>query len=158
MSHEPIPQEGNDPFVPLTDNNNALSWAKVLPLMGLVALLLFIALTVVRFTGYLQNEQQVDWRIEHKVPFKDSDENKFIMSKEEAEQKAIKEKEAEEAKPEEHNATEVKDQEAAPETNAAEGEKAQPKEEGKGSVKPATPTENPAAKPSGTKETKGEHK
>ncbi len=157
MSHEPLPQEGNDPFVPLTDNNNVLSWGKVIPLMALVAIIVFCLLTVVKFTGYLQNEQQVDWRIEHKVTSKDSDENKYIMTKEDKERMEKMKMEAEEGTHESSNATEVKESEHATET-PAEADKANAKEEGKGSVKPTTPTENPSAKPSGQKENKPEHK
>jgi hypothetical protein len=75
MSHHEMPNDSDEKFVPLSDNNSNLSWGRIIPMLFGVAALLVLALGIVKWVGYLQNEEQVEWRMKHQRPFRDSHQN-----------------------------------------------------------------------------------
>jgi hypothetical protein len=75
MSHQPSNHNNDDKFVPGSDNNANLNWIKIVPMMLGLAAIIVACLGIVKWVGYLQNEQQVEWRIQHERPFRDSHQN-----------------------------------------------------------------------------------
>lgn len=112
-------------FMPLKDNNHNLSLGKIWPLMLLIAVLIFGLVPGIKYAGgFVQNEQQEEWKVKHERGFKDSDENLFYKSEATAKEEGkVEEKKAEgahseEAKPETTTPETAKPEEAKPEAPA----------------------------------------
>ncbi len=125
MSHhtEHVSHDDNSVnFMPLKDNNHNLSIGKIWPLMLLIAVLIFGLVPGIKYAGgFVQNEEQEEWRINHGRGLKDSDENLFYKSEATAKEEGkVEEKKAEgahseDAKPETTTPETAKPEEAKPE-------------------------------------------
>ena len=94
---------GGEKFAPLSDNNNNVNLTSAFSYIGMLAIGLFcVVLFVVSNGGYLNNEEQTEWRVANGATCKDSDENKFLKTSAEASESK------EEMKVEEGSSTEMK--------------------------------------------------
>ncbi len=101
-------------FMPLKDNNHNLAIGKIWPLMLTIAVLILGLVPGIKYAGgFVQNEEQEEWRIKHERGLKDSDENLFYKSEATT---ANEEGKVEEKKVEGANAEEAKPETTAPET------------------------------------------
>jgi hypothetical protein len=83
MSNHDIHNESDEKFVPLKDNNNNLSFVKIISSVLLLGALIFLITTGVQYAGaYLTNEEQVEFKKDHGRYTKDSDENRVKVTNE----------------------------------------------------------------------------
>lgn len=105
-------------FMPLKDNNHNLSLGKIWPLMLTIAVLIFGLVPGIKYAGgFVQNEQQEEWKVKHERGFSDSDENLFYKSEATAKEEGkAEEKKAEGAHSEEAKPESTTPEQATPET------------------------------------------
>ncbi|MCX6190386.1 MAG: hypothetical protein NTW54_12470 [Bacteroidetes bacterium] len=93
-AHHESDSNHSEKFSPLSDNNSNLSLGKFLPLLFGLILIFSAVVCSVNSVGYVNNEEQADWKQEHHQSFRDSNENKYYKDAESTESKG-QEKEVE---------------------------------------------------------------